>query len=371
MGKSQSKPRRQLEVHAGDLPQEVTEVVATSVKTKPKDELTLWKVNQYTVSKLLGTGAYGSVYTAKDADGKLVAIKVIKTAVSKGLRNMRAPKREEQMCEIAVMKKLAHPHCTQLFEVISDPENNRTFLVMELLQGGTPLDEANLPPNLTCLPEKCARIVFRELLMGLEYLHSNGIMHRDVKPENLAYVEPPPWSRAAISKSRAFKVARRGSGGGSGDQSERAKILASEAAERVTLGHSADLESPRSTRARALSFLGRKRAASGSGYSTDSAASRFSLGRISMSGKARPPPHTPCRLRTRALHPAFAALPPRPSTKRASHGRGCGRPRPRGCARRRPGGRRRRACCPSRRPRAPRRPRAGPARRTRPTWSSS
>jgi hypothetical protein len=46
MGKAQSKPRRQLEVHAGDLPQAVAETVADSVKNKPKDELTLWKVNQ-------------------------------------------------------------------------------------------------------------------------------------------------------------------------------------------------------------------------------------------------------------------------------------------------------------------------------------
>lgn len=33
--------------------------------------------------------------------------------------------------EIAIMKKLTHPHCVQLFEVIDDSANNRTFLVME------------------------------------------------------------------------------------------------------------------------------------------------------------------------------------------------------------------------------------------------
>ena len=43
----------------------------------------------------------------------------------------------------------------------------------------------NLPPGQEHLPESAARQIFRDLLIGLEYLHAQGIIHRDIKPENI------------------------------------------------------------------------------------------------------------------------------------------------------------------------------------------
>jgi len=53
--------------------------------------------------------------------------------------------------------------------------------VARLLQGGTVLDEDNLPPEMTHLPEACARVVFRELLQGcVNSAHSLRIIARCV-----------------------------------------------------------------------------------------------------------------------------------------------------------------------------------------------
>jgi serine/threonine protein kinase len=64
-----------------------------------------------------------------------VAIKVISGSMTrhKELQRFgaRAGLADVDMREIAVMKNLTHPHCVQLFEVIDDPDNSRTFLIME------------------------------------------------------------------------------------------------------------------------------------------------------------------------------------------------------------------------------------------------
>eukprot|EP00316_Scyphosphaera_apsteinii_P020255 CAMPEP_0119316916 /NCGR_PEP_ID=MMETSP1333-20130426/41358_1 /TAXON_ID=418940 /ORGANISM="Scyphosphaera apsteinii, Strain RCC1455" /LENGTH=660 /DNA_ID=CAMNT_0007322697 /DNA_START=34 /DNA_END=2016 /DNA_ORIENTATION=- len=179
---------------------------ATKVVHRNDDLMTLDRVNQYSIHKLLGRGSYGSVYQAVDAEGQLVAIKVLDFSLLKRKPALHERVLQDSMREIAVMKRVLHPHCVQLFEVIDDVTKDRSFLVMEMLQGGTVLETANLPPSLDYLPESCARVVFRDLLLGLEYLHSNGILHRDIKPENMVYVKRPPWSRTVLgSKQRVRK----------------------------------------------------------------------------------------------------------------------------------------------------------------------
>ena len=66
-------------------------------------------------------------------DGLKVAIKVLDRSVTKkkGGWNREASQTTAEQREIAIMKKLTHPHCVQLFEVIDDSANDRTFLIME------------------------------------------------------------------------------------------------------------------------------------------------------------------------------------------------------------------------------------------------
>jgi [calcium/calmodulin-dependent protein kinase] kinase len=86
--------------------------------------------------------------------------------------------------EIAIMKKLNHPNLVRLVEVLDDPEEDSLYMVLELCQKGVVMkvgvgDRADPYDSETC------RYWFRDMILGIEYLHAQGIAHRDIKPDNL------------------------------------------------------------------------------------------------------------------------------------------------------------------------------------------
>jgi [calcium/calmodulin-dependent protein kinase] kinase len=98
------------------------------------------------------------------------------------------------------MKKLDHPNVVKLVEVVDDPEEDNLYMVFELLERGEVLEIPAEKP----LTEEEAWKSFRDVLLGLEYLHYQKIIHRDIKPSNLLRADSGEVKIADLGVSNEF-----------------------------------------------------------------------------------------------------------------------------------------------------------------------
>lgn len=166
---------------------------------------------KYDVLEELGHGGMATVYRAHDKRlGRDVAIKVLHPHLRENTEIAHRFTVEAQ-----AVAKLRHPNIVEVFDVSSD-EDAEQYLVVELVRGPTLrkiLQERGAMP-----PEIAASIVL-ELLAGIVNAHAQGVVHRDVKPENVLVehrrltrqvsgsgfppaASVPPVSRAAPSGDR-------------------------------------------------------------------------------------------------------------------------------------------------------------------------
>jgi len=130
---------------------------------------------RYAMGPKLGSGGMGSVYRATDTHmGRPVAVKLLDPRVGRK-PDVRA--RFER--EARALNGLAHPHLIRFYDF--GLHEGVPFLVMELLQG-TPLDRllASRP-----MPPQLAFDLGVGIVAGLAHAHSQGVLHRDVKPANI------------------------------------------------------------------------------------------------------------------------------------------------------------------------------------------
>ena len=132
--------------------------------------------DRYEIISKIGSGGMADVYKAKDHTlNRFVAVKVLKPEFRKDKGFITKFRVEAQSAA-----GLAHPNIVNVYDVGED--NGISFIVMELVEGIT----------LKEYIEKKGRLAVREatsiaiqVSMGLQAAHNNGIVHRDVKPQNI------------------------------------------------------------------------------------------------------------------------------------------------------------------------------------------
>src|SRR5947208_8532528 len=147
-----------------------------STPLPPLERGTLLASGRYEILEILGQGAMGAVYKAKDRElDRLVAIKVIQPE----LANSRVMlKRFKQ--ELILARQITHKNVVRIFD-IGETEGMK-FITMEYIDGG---DLTSLIVERQTLHPLEAVDIGRQICQALDAAHSEGVVHRDLKPQNI------------------------------------------------------------------------------------------------------------------------------------------------------------------------------------------
>lgn len=163
--------------HRHNTVQSVSRVYADVLSTKPQsywdyDDLNIkWNPQEnYEILRKLGRGKYSEVFLGIDLEKReKVVIKVLKPVKRKKIKR-----------EISILKNLVDgPNIIAMLDVVREPQLKTPGLIFEHINN---IDFRSLYPTFT---DYDIRFYMYELLKALDYSHSMGIMHRDVKPHNV------------------------------------------------------------------------------------------------------------------------------------------------------------------------------------------
>ena len=134
-------------------------------------------LNFYLYGRLIGQGAFGKVNIGLNIlAGRVVAIKSFnKKELDENGENMK-----KILYETDLMKKLNHPNITKILEVFED--DDYILISMEYINGGNLFSFVKKRRKLS---EKTAKYLFKQIILGIQHIHSHKIVHRDIKLENI------------------------------------------------------------------------------------------------------------------------------------------------------------------------------------------
>ncbi|KAF9394164.1 hypothetical protein BGX21_010466 [Mortierella sp. AD011] len=151
-------------------------VLSPSFNGTPPYKSRVPSIQDFEIIKPISRGAFGKVYLARKRTTKdLYAIKILKKA-DMVRKNMVS----HVLAERRVLALTRTPFVVQLFYAFSSKDY--LYLVMEYVIGG---DLSSLLAVFGSFDEDMAKMYIAECILALEYLHANGITHRDLKPDNM------------------------------------------------------------------------------------------------------------------------------------------------------------------------------------------
>ncbi|KAI2642908.1 kinase-like domain-containing protein [Xylaria nigripes] len=181
---AKAPPERKQDVRMSTMSEK--EVMAKLIEVVSKDDPNM----SYSKQKKVGQGASGSVYVAKVKEGATspVAREVLRTFGSRAqvaIKQMDLalqPRKELIVNEIMVMKDSKHRNIVNFLDAFLRNNNAELWVVMEYMEGGALTDVID---NNTTITEEQISTICLETCRGLQHLHSQNIIHRDIKSDNV------------------------------------------------------------------------------------------------------------------------------------------------------------------------------------------
>jgi serine/threonine-protein kinase len=129
----------------------------------------------WSISGELGTGATSRIYLAtRGTDGKRVVVKVMKSGAAEAARS------QYFLLEMQVLQKMSHPNVVRITD--AGEAQGVLFFTMPFIEGETMRHRL---AREGAFPMSDATRIARDVAMALAHVHSHGVVHRDVKPENI------------------------------------------------------------------------------------------------------------------------------------------------------------------------------------------
>lgn len=146
---------------------------ATSLESSDSGD---YSMNSFAAIKVIGKGSYGKVYCVVKKDtGEKYAMKVIKKANMRKMRQLRKVNIEKR-----VMESMDNPFIMKLNWYFED--QHKACFIMDYLKHGDLLD---LMTKIGKFNEEITAFIAAEVVLGVEYLHSQKVVYRDLKPQNI------------------------------------------------------------------------------------------------------------------------------------------------------------------------------------------
>nr|CCC94332.1 putative protein kinase A catalytic subunit [Trypanosoma congolense IL3000] len=141
-----------------------------------REDVANWKLHDLEVKETIGTGTFGRVRLCRHkTSGQFFVLKILKKQ-----EILRMKQVDHILAESSILQELNHPFIVTMFKGFMD--DYRLYLLLEYVVGGELFSHLRKAGKF---PNDVAKFYSAEVILAFEYIHSCGIIYRDLKPENV------------------------------------------------------------------------------------------------------------------------------------------------------------------------------------------